>query len=957
MKIILSQTIFMGFVLAVYFAIEMLRKRDMKYKENKMFVLLSICSAIWSFGFYGVIMQTMPSKAYFWRGLGMIGTFGFLIAAQFLICYLSHVKKIYCYLAQGFSLLGIILYFPVVQRKQATYKLSEFGMSYSFTPGLWNNLYTWYAVVVAFNQCMIILYMIKKAKVQREKVLAKKLMMVEVMMVFGMVLDTIFPMFGLPALPGSTIAQFAGLAMMYHSISFVNHSRITVDNMSEFIYYSLDVPVLVFDAKGKLQIMNDTASYFLRIARDEMDAVVFERIFEAPAEEVFEFVDNSQSIDTYCVRNKKHCNLAVNKIFDAYKDKIGYIFVVTDLSERMKTMKQLETAMNEAEQANQAKSIFLANMSHEIRTPMNAIIGFSELLLKMNIGEEAIDHVQDIKWAAHNLLAIINDVLDISKIESGKMELIQDDYFIAPLLNDVVSIIEPQAKKKGLEFDLRVESTIPKELYGDKVRIRGILINLLNNAVKYTSEGYVRFEVLPVMRTDKIVKLLFRVSDTGCGIKEENMDTLFENFERLDQKVNFNIEGSGLGLSISKGYIEMMGGDIKVSSKVGVGSVFTVEIEQEIVDETNMKVEDIRVREALDEGRISDITFTDVDILVVDDNPINLRVAQGVMNSYGLNTDIANGGEEAVAKCKEKNYDIVFMDQMMPGLDGVEAMRQIRCIGEHYSRIGRGKIVVLTANAIKGIREELVKQGFDEYLGKPLNIDRLESLLLKYIPEEKTTIGKTEQSEKKDARDEDIKYISKTIPQIDVKLGMSHCGGELESYLKILEITCKYGEKQLEELRNLWEEKDYRGYTIKVHSLKSNAMNIGARDVSEEAKRQETAGNNGDYAYIQRNIERLLADYTSVLNKVKEVLVHYEMLPAQEKEDKPKLEERMALQVLRNIGTHIDNFNFGEVFKILEETKKYSVPDKYREVLAQTEKLMDDLAVDEIKALLEEAGI
>ncbi len=954
MKIILPQIIFTGFVMATYFAIEMFRKRDMKYKENKMFVLVSIFSAIWSFGFFGVIIQTIPTKAYFWRGVGMIGTFGFLIAAQFLICYLSRVKKIYCHLAEGFSLLGIILYFAVVQKSQVTYKPTDIGMSYSFTPGLWNNLYIWYTVVVAFNQCMIIFYMIKKAKVQREKVLAKKLIVVEVLMVGGMVLDTIFPMFGMPAIPGSTIAQFAGLAMMYHSISFVNHSRITVDNMSEFIYYSLNVPVLVFDAKGKLQIMNDTASQFLRIARDEMDAVVFERIFEAPAEEVFQFVDNSQSIDTFCVRNKKHCNLAVNKIFDAYKDQIGYIFVVTDLSERMKTMKQLETAMNEAEQANQAKSIFLANMSHEIRTPMNAILGFSELLLKMDIGEEAIGHVQDIKWSAHNLLAIINDVLDISKIESGKMELIQDDYFMAPLLNDVISIIEPQAKKKGLDFELRVENTIPKELYGDKVRIRGILINLLNNAVKYTSEGYIRFEVLPVIRTDDKVKLLFRVSDTGCGIKEENMSTLFENFERLDQKVNFNIEGSGLGLSISKGYIEMMGGDIKVSSKVGVGSVFTVEIEQEIVDNTNMKPEDIRIREALDDGKISDMRIEDTCVLVVDDNPINLRVAQGVLNSYGLDTDIANGGEEAVEMCRQKKYDIVFMDQMMPDLDGVEAMKQIRRMDEHYRLFGHGKIVVLTANAIKGTREELMKQGFDEYLGKPLNVDRLESLLTKYISKDKIKYGEGKTTGKKNDKNDDIRYISQTIPQIDVKLGLSHCGGDLESYLKILEITCKYGEKQLEELRRLWEEKDYKGYTIKVHSLKSNSMNIGARDVSEEAKRQETAGNGGDYAYIERNIERLLADYSSVLNKVKEVLVHYNMMPAESKEDRPKLEERMVLQVFRNIETQIDNFNFGEVFKILEEAKKYSMSEKYESALLQTEKLMDDLAVDEIKELLKD---
>lgn len=972
MKYVLSQTLFTGFVLAVYFAVEMLRKRDMKYKENKMFVYVCIFSAIWSFGFCGVILQTNPASAYLWRGIGMIGTFGFLIAAQFLICYLSGIKKVYCWLANGFSLLGIIIYFFVIQKEQVVYELSEIGMTYSFHQGLWNNLYILYTIFVAFNQLMIILYMLKKAKAQRMKVLAKKLVVVVGVMVLGMLLDTIFPLFGQPAIPGSTIGQFAGLAVMYHSISFVNHSRITVDNMSEFIYYSLNVPVLVYDRKGKLEIMNDTASEFLRVARDEMEFVTIDRIFTITPEEAFQFEENAQSIDVECWRNKRYCNLTVNKIYDAYQDKIGYIIIVTDLSERMKSMKQLEEAMNEADYANKAKSIFLANMSHEIRTPMNAIIGFSELLLKMNISNEVRSHVQDIKWSSHNLLAIINDVLDISKIESGKMELLPDNYFVAPLLNDVVSIIEPQARKKGLEFEIHVDNSIPKELYGDKVRIRGILINLLNNAVKYTSEGYIKFEVYPVIRYDSKVKLGFRVTDTGSGIKEENLSTLFDNFARLDQKVHFGIEGSGLGLAISKGYIALMGGEIKVSSRYGEGSVFTVEIEQRIIDSDSMNVEDIRVREALEDGKISDFKIRNICVLVVDDNPINLKVAQGILRTYELEVDVASNGSDAIALCEKKKYDIVFLDQMMPHLDGIDTMLRIRRLNDHYALGGDGKIIVLTANAIKGTRETLMNQGFDEYLGKPLNIDRLEALLCRYIPEEniqfEATNGSQETAVQNDSsKQEELTYIKEVLTGVDVDLGISHCGGVVEDYLKVLEITFKYGEKQLNELKKLWTEKDYKGYTIKVHALKSTSLNIGAKEVSEEAKKQETAGKVADYDYIEENIEKLTTDYLDILQKIKEVLIHYELISVENtmdrsmdssmvSEEKPKLDERMVLHMFRNIETYIDNYDFAKVFDILEETKKYQLPQKYEEVLPKIESLMDDLSVDAVKDLLKEVS-
>ena len=954
MKYVLSQIIFTGFVLALYFAFELIRKRDLKYRENKLFIHVCVWSAIWSFGFFGVILQTVPDKAYLWRAIGMIGTIGYLISAQFLICHLSRVKKIYCYLTEGFSLLGIIIYFFIIQKDQVTYQLGEFGMTYSFEPTIWNNLYIWYTILVAFNQFWLIMYMIHRPKAQRTKVLGKKLLIIELAMVLGMVLDTVFPLLGKDAIPGSTIGQFAGLAVMYHAILFVNHSRITISNMSEFIYYSLDVPVLVYDEKAELKILNDKGFSFLGVDKEDMEETSIGELFAITKSEAFSFEENSQSIDAVCLYNKKECSLNINKIHDDYGDMIGYIIVVTDLSERIKSMEKLKEAVNEADYANKAKSIFLANMSHEIRTPMNAIIGFSEILLKMDLSNEIRGHVEDIKWSSQNLLTIINDILDISKIESGKIEIVESNYYVANLLNDVRLIIEPQAQKKNLRFHMKIDEKIPNELYGDKVRIRGILINILNNAVKYTSKGSVTFEVEVLEKVYNHIKLQFRVTDTGSGIKEENLSTLFDKFERLDQKVHYGIEGSGLGLAIAKAYVTLMGGEIKVSSRYGEGSVFTVVINQEVIDESPIENKYLHGKES--RSRISDFTIQNTKVLVVDDNPVNLKVAKGILNTYGLEVDVALSGVDAIHMCEDYNYDIVFMDQMMPGMDGPEAMWQIRKLNDHYKSQGTAKIIVLTANAIKGTREALMDQGFDEYLGKPLNIDRLEALLCQVIAKEnivwKHDISSDEGEKEALTKEmEDIQFIKDSLPEIDVDLGLSHCGGLLEDYLKVLEITYKYGEKQMNELELLWEQKEYKTYNIKVHSIKSTTLNIGAKEVSEEAKRQEEAGLKEDYEYIDKNIEKLAADYRKILSRIKDVLVHYEIISA-EPEEKPGLDDRMVKHMLRNIKTSVDAFDFAKVFNIIEEMKKYQLSQEHEETMHQLESLMEELSVDEIKALL-----
>lgn len=954
MELLFSQTMFASFILAMYFAYHFLRTKEMKYLVNRLFFVFCLASALWSLGFYGVIIQTDPDMGYPCRAVGMLGMFTYLITAQILICHFSGIKRIYRIVTDGFAFLGVFIYYFSIQKEQATYYLSDIGMTYTLNKTFWNTVYSTYTVIVALNLFLVIIYMLRRAPKKRLQSLGKRFLLAIVIVIIGMTLDTIFPLFGRPAIPGSTIAQFLGLLVMYSTINFANHSRITVSNMSEFIYHSLTVPVLVFDPEWKLQLLNNSAFSFIGAKEEDLQAFHISQLFHAEKESTFSFDGKQKNIDATCLHNQKYCNLAINKIHDDYNDIIGYIILVTDLTDKIQTVKELENAIEVAEHANQAKSTFLANMSHEIRTPMNAIIGFSELLLKMNITDEVRSHVEDIKWSSNNLLAIINDILDISKIESGKMELVSNNYYTSSLLSDILLIIEPQAHKKGLDFHVTVEKEIPKELYGDKIRIREILINILNNAVKYTKQGSVTFEVTILTRTENKVKLSFKVSDTGVGIPPEEQKNLFKNFARLDQKVHYGVEGSGLGLSIAHGFVTLMGGEIQVSSTYGEGSVFTVILEQNIIDSTPVNDTYLDHRASHPDSSSDIITVSGVHVLVVDDNFVNLRVASDILSSYGLTVDTASSGADAISLCKTNHYPLIFMDQMMPEINGVEAMKQIREIDSYYAIGGTGKIIVLTANAIYGVRNQLIAEGFDEYLDKPINMKRLEQLLLHFIPENKITITKTISSNKnKNIKLEDILYLKEVMPDVEVEKGIAFCGKTLSDYLKILSITYKSGEKQRKELYNLWQSKDYNNYTIKIHSMKSTSLNIGAVAVSELAKAQEKAGRAGDYAFIDAHVEEFLEQYKTLLNQMETVLVHYHLLtPKAEKEGKPSDESFLTL-VLNTIQSSVDDFEFGKAFEILDEVEKHQIPENYQTDFDQLAKYMDQLDVDAINAHLE----
>ncbi len=957
MGFVISHALFACSILAFYFAWHALRKMDLHYKENILWIFTCIGSGVWNLGFYGVMVQADPEKAYYWRLVGMAGVFAFLIFATVLVTYIAGMKLWIRRSIYGYSCLGIILYFGLAQKSLVEYNQAFFGMTYSFLPSIWNDLYTIYSVLMAVIMTISLIWLLRTTKKKRFRILARKMLLADFTVALGMVFDTILPMLGMQAVPGSSFGQFIALIILYQAINFMNDSRIEVDNISKFIYYSLDLPVIWYDAQKKLRLANNCADVFFGFEEENLEQYNIDKLFEVEPD-VFDFEQKRKDVDAIYKGNGTQCNLSINKVLDDYGDIIGYIVFVNDMSKHMRTIERLEEAIVDADRANEAKSVFLANMSHEIRTPMHAIIGFSELVLKSDISPSVRNYMEDIKLASNNLLVIINDILDISKIESGKMELVPANYYTSSLMKDVSLIITTQAEQKGLDFVVEMDDNLPTQMYGDKVRLRGVIINILNNAVKYTKEGSVSFQAKVRERDGDKVWLEFIVSDTGTGIREEELPKLFKKFERLDRKKNSNIEGSGLGLAISNGYVRLMGGEIQVKSVYGEGSVFTIIVPQVIVDDTPIDKDCIFKKENI---AISDrFHVKSVEVLVVDDNKVNLRMAQGLLGSYGLTVDVADGGQKAIDICSEKCYPLVFMDQMMPQIDGVEAMHRIRELNPYYAPGAEGKIIVLTADAISGVREKLLNQGFDAYMGKPLDVKKLEDILLKYIPSDHIIVDDSSENAETsdDSDDEWLDELAEKLPALDVHMGASHCGNDVKEYLQILKIAYDYAEKRIEELRTYRKKKDYRNYTIQVHSLKSTAKNIGADEISRMAQEQENAGNNGDYAYIDEHSEKLLEDYAKLIQSIYSVLKEYGLLKEFEAKDSTEqnhedfLEKDTVSSLLQSIENYLDAFEFDRIFEILEELDDCTLRPEDKEMFGSIAKAMKELAVDDVREII-----
>lgn len=493
-----------------------------------------------------------------------------------------------------------------------------------------------------------------------------------------------------------------------------------------------------------------------------------------------------------------------------------------------------------AEKANQAKSEFLANMSHEIRTPINAVMGMNEMILRESKDENILEYSANIKNASRNLLNIINDILDFSKIESGKMEIYEHNYKLVELLTDVITMVELRARKKGLNFEVEVEETLPEELYGDDNRIKQIMLNLLNNAVKYTMEGTVRLKISGSRsENNRKVVLTVAVADTGIGIKEEEIKALFKGFQRLDMEKNRNIEGTGLGLAITHNLATMMNGRIEVESTYGVGSVFTLKLEQTIVGDGIIGNFNERSRKTESAEYTYEAAFQapEAKVLVVDDNQMNLLVAKKLLEATGVRITEAMSGIQALEMTEKEVYDLILLDHMMPGIDGIETLKRLRA-----SDTGKCKdtpVIALTANVFSGVRDMYLSEGFDDYLGKPIIGKQLEEMLRTYLPNEKLLAAEPKEDSvlnempNKETTEETL---------IDSAKGLGYCADSPEIYCEMLTMFCEMREASGEELAEYLKAGDWKKYTIKVHALKTNARSIGAGLMGELCYELELAG-------------------------------------------------------------------------------------------------------------------
>ncbi|MDE7427957.1 MAG: response regulator, partial [Lachnospiraceae bacterium] len=507
----------------------------------------------------------------------------------------------------------------------------------------------------------------------------------------------------------------------------------------------------------------------------------------------------------------------VQQIPDKYGEKKGYVILILDVTETRNYIEEIKQVREQAEQANIAKSAFLANMSHEIRTPMNAIVGLSDIIMEESKGRKVYGYACDIKSSSRNLLALINDILDLSKVEAGKMDLVLSEYHLKTLVDEVLNMMDIVASQHGLMLMSEFDMSIPCRYLGDEGRIKQILINLLNNALKFTKKGHVKISVagMPGEAPDT-ERLIFSVEDTGCGIREEDLEKIFENFRQLDSKRNRRVEGTGLGLSITRHLAELMDGSVKVESVFGEGSTFIVDIMQKVVD--SRPLSDVPEEEIQKEQPLELFTAKNCRVLVVDDNLINRKVARSLLQSYDLEITEAESGMEAIQFVKGSLYDIIFMDHMMPGMDGIEAVQHIRSeCGENGTL---PVIIALTANAMEGVREAFLANGFQDFLTKPIDRRTLHMILLRWIPEEKQTKGGGWIKNLQASNNNLLKLQDIIIEGIDTDDVADHSSANSKEFIELLNLYCLDGKRKLEVLRDLWEEKDYKAYGIEVHALK-----------------------------------------------------------------------------------------------------------------------------------------
>ena len=613
----------------------------------------------------------------------------------------------------------------------------------------------------------------------------------------------------------------------------------------------------------------------------------------------------------------------------------GGVALILDITKQKNDMKQLILLREEADSANRAKSNFLATVSHEIRTPMNAIVGMSDLIMEESVGRKVYYYACDIKAASDNLLRIIDEILDVSQMELGKMQLHPSEYDFPKMLEKIHVDAEEDAKKKGLNLKFNLEQSLPKHLYGDEKRVGQILWGLLDNAIKFTRKGKIEFILRAQKKNNNRVKIICKVIDTGIGIKKDQTRELFQNFQQIDSDMNRQNEGVGLGLAVSKRLAKMMGGDITIESEIGIGSIFTAELFQEIRDEweEESKGKEVHGKESL---KIPSFEAPEAHVLVVDDNKVNLKVAQKFLEAYALHVTLAESGRESINLVRQKRFHAIFMDYMMPEMDGVEATRLIRKeAGENGQEV---PIIALTANVSDEAREMFANNGVFLFLVKPIDRKEMDSVLNEVIPEEmkreknssRTSTflnvkslssdeiysetpkkeahpGKKSSEAPEDKKEFQIMKRVKKLREIDEAVVEERFGEHAEDYVELLGIYAEEGYEKIKLMQTAAEQMDAKNYGILVHGLKSASANIGAMSLSNRAKSHEMAAKSGNLEGIREDVARLLDEYANLLNLLKRIMKLN--VSVQETDRKRELSKAQLKELLQSALMKIEDFH------------------------------------------------
>lgn len=603
----------------------------------------------------------------------------------------------------------------------------------------------------------------------------------------------------------------------------------------------------------------------------------------------------------------------------------------------------LEEARIEAQSANKAKSAFLANMSHEIRTPINVMLGMNEMILRESESEEIRQYAKSIERSGSYLISLINNILDISRIESGKMEIEEGKYELRQLLDEVMLIAEKQAEQKSLKMNPIFDKTLPAYLIGDVIHIKQILLNLINNAVKYTKEGQIDIKV---SKNEEETKLIFEVKDTGIGIKEENLSVLFDAFMRVDSKKNKKIKGTGLGLAIAKQLVEQMGGMIWVESVYGKGSSFFVQLPMKKVSDG--KISNVEWKET-DERKRRSFVAPQAKILIVDDNPENLMVTRSLLKRTAVFVDTAASGEECVHKVRQNIYDLILLDYMMPQMDGIDTIRELKKDVQFHI-----PVIALTADVTKGIEQTFLREGFCAYLSKPVMWSKLEDLLMKYLRDDLVFIRENLKEEQK-IKDEEFKQMKGQLKENDIKIeeGLRLLDGDFMQYRKLMEFFTEYQEEYMRQMQQLMTQKEVKvdEITRMMHTLKSNAKAIGAIHLYEIAKEMEDRGKQKDMEYIMSAYDLLKLEWRRVfkasrefIEQTKNVLFDQKKEEEKDKQSKEEIKEKLKIFITR--------YQAKEAKEQIQYYRKGKISEEERNILKEMEIRIDQLDFDEAEILM-----